>query len=226
MCVTVQLSRPTCTFLQSPFTAVYTNIVIIVVQNLYHAKMEANLQVCVLCCCCMVSIVVCSTWSSLAEVCLAESATKSWSHQRYVFPRRLKLWSHCALWPRSRCQLKQNINRFSVSSAFYWPLRKACCNLCRMLTSLNRCILLTSAINNYFNSQLQTVCHRQIYKPHISKTAKIKHRLMIYLPLCSSSTHNPAHSPRRLNGPLLLWQPPSAPITVWEGPLQVFRHSP
>lgn len=65
-----------------------------------------------------------------------------------------------------------------------------------------------------------------IYGPRISNTLQIKQGLMIYLPLCSSSTHNPAHSPRWLNRPQLPRQPPSAPSTEREGPWRTVRDSP
>lgn len=65
-----------------------------------------------------------------------------------------------------------------------------------------------------------------IYGPRISNTLHIKRGLVIYLPLCSSSTHNPAHSLRWLNGPQLPRQPPSAPSTEREGPWWADRHSP
>lgn len=91
---------------------------------------------------------------------------------------------------------------------------------------LNVCISFSSVINYSYNSQLQTSCHSVIYRPRISKILGIKWRLMIYLPLCSSSTHNPVHFPRRLRGPRLPWQTPSATSTEREGPWRVERRPP
>lgn len=89
------------------------------------------------------------------------------------------------------------------------------------------CVSFRSPINSPYNSQLQILLPLSDLQAPISlNTPQIKQRLVIYLPLCSSSTHNPVHSPRWLNGPQSPWQRPSAASTERGGPWRADGHSP
>lgn len=122
------------------------------------------------------------TWSSQAAVCWAVSAAKSWSHWKCVFPKHLKLWSHCAPRPHWLYQLKWKhhsirlwfTEKTASKNQEYWQIREArviiileLSHLCRICLSwiLNCCILFSSLVNDFlqYNSQLHTFCLTDLF---------------------------------------------------------------